>query len=183
MKADTTTIDGYNEMSVEEKLAALEGFEFEDNAGEIERLKSAISKANKEAADWKKKHNELLSEDERQRTAAAEEVEQMKRELDELKKEKAMSQYKAKSLALGMDDAISDAVAKALADGDTDGLFKQLTKFIKLHDEQREVDALKDTPRPEGGGSSNALTREEILKIDDPIERQKRIGENIHLFQ
>jgi hypothetical protein len=35
-KIDTTKIEGYSEMTAEEKLAVLEAFEVEDNASEID---------------------------------------------------------------------------------------------------------------------------------------------------
>ena len=43
-KIDTSKIPGYADMSAEDKLKALEGFEYEDNAAEVERLKNANSK-------------------------------------------------------------------------------------------------------------------------------------------
>ena len=71
MNIDVSTIPGYAEMTAEEKVAALEGYTFEppksvDNA-EVDKLKQAVSKANSEAAEWKRKHNALLSDDDRSR--------------------------------------------------------------------------------------------------------------------
>ena len=43
MKIDTGSIEGYAEMTAEQKLAALEAFEYEDNSSELERLKNAVS--------------------------------------------------------------------------------------------------------------------------------------------
>lgn len=55
MKIDTTAIAGYEEMSTEEKLAALEAYEFEAPAPkdgeEVTKLKAALSKANSDAAE------------------------------------------------------------------------------------------------------------------------------------
>ena len=45
-KIDTSKITGYAEMSAEDKLKALEAFEYEDNAAELEKQKAAVSKAN-----------------------------------------------------------------------------------------------------------------------------------------
>ena len=50
-KIDTSKIEGYAEMTPEQKLAALEGFEYEDNSAELEKQKNALSKANSEAAE------------------------------------------------------------------------------------------------------------------------------------
>ncbi len=43
-KIDTSKIPGYAEMSAEDKLKALEAFEYDDNAAEVERLKGAVSR-------------------------------------------------------------------------------------------------------------------------------------------
>lgn len=74
MKIDTSRIEGYADMSTEDKLKALEGFEYEDNAAELSRQKNAISKANSDAAQWKKKYNEMLSEDERKKQEQADSI-------------------------------------------------------------------------------------------------------------
>ena len=58
-KIDITKIEGYDKMTPEEKLAALEAFEYEDNFSELEKYKNAASKANSEAAEWRKKHNSM----------------------------------------------------------------------------------------------------------------------------
>lgn len=42
-KIDITKIEGYDKMTPEEKLAALEAFEYEDNSSELEKYKNAAS--------------------------------------------------------------------------------------------------------------------------------------------
>ena len=67
MRIDTQKIEGYADMTPEQKLAALEGFEFEvqqQDPAEIQRLKDAVSRANSEAADYKKQLRAKLSDDE-----------------------------------------------------------------------------------------------------------------------
>ena len=52
MKIDTTKIEGYADMSPEQKLAALEGYDMDvpaPDTSEIQRLKEAVSRANSEA--------------------------------------------------------------------------------------------------------------------------------------
>lgn len=60
-KIDTTKIAGYSDMSAEEKLAALEAFEYEDSAPDLQRYKDAVTRANREAAEMKRKYQETLS--------------------------------------------------------------------------------------------------------------------------
>ncbi len=43
----------------------------------------------------------------------------MKKELDELRKDKTISEYKAKLIAQGYNEALASDTAQAMADGDT----------------------------------------------------------------
>ena len=45
MKIDTSTIQGYAEMTPEQKIAYFEGYEFNDNASELAKLQEAIKRA------------------------------------------------------------------------------------------------------------------------------------------
>ena len=156
-KIDTTLIPGYAEMSAEDKLKALEAFEYDDNAAEMERLKGAVSKANSEAAGWKKKHNELLTEDERKKQEDADALANMKKELDELRKDKTISEFKAKLIAQGYDEALASDTAQAMADGDTAKVFANQGKFLEDYAKKVKADAMKKTPKPPAGDGSSDI--------------------------
>ena len=47
-KIDTSKIEGYQDMTAEQKLAALEGFEYEDNSAELEKHKNLLLPYNKD---------------------------------------------------------------------------------------------------------------------------------------
>lgn len=156
-KIDTSKIPGYAEMSAEDKLKALEAFEYDDNAAEVERLKGAVSKANSEAAAWKKKHNELLTEDERKKQEDADALANMKKELDELRKDKTISEFKAKLIAQGYDEALASDTAQAMADGDTAKVFANQGKFLEDYAKKVKADAMKKTPKPPAGDGSSDI--------------------------
>lgn len=150
-KIDTSIIDGYESMTADEKIKALEEFEYNDNSTELERYKAAASKANSEAASWKKKHNELLSEDERKKQEQADSLAQMQTELEELRTSKKISEYKAKFVAQGYDEALAEDTAKAMADGNSEKVFANNQKFLDDYAKRVKADALKKTPRPTPG--------------------------------
>ena len=154
-KIDTSKIKGYAEMSLDDKVKALEAFEYEDNAAELEKQKAAVSKANSEAAAWKKKHNELLSEDERQKQQQAEDIAAMQKELDELRRDKTVSQFTAKFIAQGYDEKLAADTAKAMADGDTDKVFANQQTFLEAYAKQVKASAIQGTPKPAAGAGSN----------------------------
>ena len=152
-KIDTGLIEGYADMTPEQKIAALEAFTYEDNAAELERYKNAVSKANSEAAEWRKKHNALLSEDERQKQANAEELESLKKELADMKLEKTITGNKAQLIALGYDESLAALSAAALVDGDAEKLFANQKAFMEAHDKVLKADLLKATPAPPSGSA------------------------------
>lgn len=156
-KIDVTKIEGYDKMTPEQKLAALEAFDYEDNASELERYKNAASKANSEAAEWKKKHNALLSEDEKKKQEDAESFSQMQKELDDLRKDKTVSQYTAKFIAQGYSETLASETAQALADGDTAKVFANNQKFLEDYAKNVKADALKKTPKPPAGAGSGDI--------------------------
>lgn len=150
-KIDISSIDGYESMTAEDKIKALESFEYNDNSAELERYKTAVSKANSEAASWKKKHNELLSEDERKKQEQSDNIAQMQKELDELREGKKISEYKAKFIAQGYDETLAEDTAKAMATGNIEKVFANNQKFLDDYAKNVKADALKKTPRPAAG--------------------------------
>ena len=183
-KIDTSKIEGYASMSAEDKVKALEAMEYEDNAAEVERLKNANSKANSEAAEWKRKHNALLSDEDKRKQEDADARAAMEKELADLRKEKTVSEYKAQYLAQGYSDKLATETAQALADGDTDKVFANQQKFLDEYAKTVKADALKKMPKPGSGGTGGDTpkTREEIMKIKDTAERQAAIAANLDLF-
>lgn len=182
-KIDTSKIEGYDKMTPEQKLAALEGFEYEDNAAEVERLKNANSKANSEAAEWKRKHNALLTEDEKKKQEDADALANMQKELEALRTDKTVSEYKAKFIAQGYSEDLAADTAKALANGDTAKVFANQQRFLEDYAKTVKADALKKTPKPPAGDGSGSMTRDDIMKIKDSVERQSAIAANIELFK
>ena len=153
-KIDVTKIQDYENMTPEEKVTALVDFEYDDGSSEIARYKAAASKANTEAADWKKKHNALLSDEDKKKQERDEELKNLRTEVETLKKEKAVSNNQAQLLALGYDEELAKTTAEAMVKGDTAKVFECQQQFIQAHDKKLETDLLKGTPRPPAGKGS-----------------------------
>lgn len=158
MKVDTSKINGYEDMTPEEKLTALEAYEFEaPNTGEVERLKAALSKSNSENAEWKKKYNSKLSDEEAKAAKEAEEREAMEKELASLRKEKAIGTYKSAYLELGYDAEMAAENAAALHSGDFAKVFANQKRFIEAQKKAAAAGALDKQP---GLSSGNPLSGE-----------------------
>ena len=161
-KIDVTKIEGYENMTPEEKLAVLESFEYEDNSAELEKYKNAVSKANSEAADWKKKHNALLSADDKEKQEKDEELAALRLKVEELTKDKAVTSYKASYVSIGYDEKLAEETAKALAEGDIEKVFANQKKHNETREKTIRADLLKDTPTPPAGGGGDTMTIEKL---------------------
>ena len=164
----TDRIAGYAEMSAEDKLKALEALEEADNSAELERMKNAVSKANSEAAAWKKKHNELLGEEERKKQEQADHLAQVEKELADLRREKTISEYAAKFLGMGYEESLAKETAQAMADGDTEKVFANQVKFNDALKKAAIADKLKSTPRPGAGSDGGTvMTLKKLRTLSD----------------
>jgi hypothetical protein len=166
-KIDTSKITGYAEMSAEDKLKALEAFEYEDNAAELEKQKAAVSKANSEAAEWKRKHNALLSEDEKKKQEQEEKFANMEKELSELREAKSASEYKAQLIGLGYAEDLASKTAKAMVAGDTMTVIANQQKFLDEYTKQVKADTLKKTPKPTPGAGGGTGEMDYAKKIEE----------------
>lgn len=178
MKIDVTKIDGYETMTAEEKLAALEGFEFEeqkpvDNSADIKKLKEALSKSNSEAAEWKRQFREKQTEAERTEAERLEKEKAMLEELEGFRKEKTVSDYRAKCLEAGYDSDLATATAKAMADGDFGTVFANLGTFIENRTKEIEANALKSQPSTTTG---NPPTRANVDDAEVDAFRKAALG-------
>ena len=189
-KIDISKIQNYENMTAEEKVKALEAYEFEvDNSeverlkAEVERLKTAVSKANSEAAEWKKKHNALLSEEERKEAERLEAQQAIEKENAELRKEKAIYESKARFLGLGYDEKLARETAQALVDGDMDKVFaNQQIHIENVKKAERAAGIANDPTPPAGGGGETEITKEQFDKMGY-TERLKLFNEQPEVYQ
>lgn len=167
-------------MTVEELLAlAVEA----PNTDELGKLKNALSKANGEAAEYRKALKEKMSETEKADAERAERQKQIEEELANLRRDKAISESMAQFLAVGYDEELARKSAEAVADNNFAAIFDGMKAFVASHDKAMEAKLLSVTPKPNGGGAAKPKTVEEIMKIADATERQNAIAENIELFE
>lgn len=165
-KIDISKIEGYTDMTPEEKVAALEAIEYEDFSTEVEKYKNIASKANSAAAEWRKKHNALLSEEEQKKQANEEELASLRQQVADMQKKELIAGHKAKFLAMGYDETLADVTAKAMVDGDTDKVFANQKKFLEAHDKSIKAELLGKTPKPPAGGNNgDGMTIEKFRKL------------------
>ena len=116
------------------------------DSAEVEKLKQALSKANSEAAEYRRALREKQTEAERAEAERAEADKAMREELETLRKEKAVSEYKSKCLALDFDADLAAQTATAIADGNFESLFDCLKQFVEATKTKMANDALNRQP-------------------------------------
>jgi hypothetical protein len=161
-KIDTAKIENYANMTAEEKLAALEAFEYEADNPDAERLKAAVSKANSEAAELKRQLKARMTEDEQKEAERAANEAAIKAELEALRKDKAITESKSEFLALGYDEKLASDTAVALAAGDMKKVFANQKTFQEALQKAATAASLAGSPTPPAGGAKKAPTKEDI---------------------
>ena len=171
-------IENYESMTPEEKVAALESYE-PDMSGWV--AKSVADKHASEAADYKKKWREAVSEDEAKKAQDAEERATLLARVEQLEKEKAVSTYIAAYTAMGYDENLAKSSAEALVKGDTETLFANQ----KLHNEKQEkalrAELLKQTPPPAAGKTETSVDKNAFAKLS-LADKQKFAAENPEVY-
>lgn len=138
------------------------------------KLKTSLTNANSDAANWKKKYQETLSEEEQKRIAQQEEYNALVKERDSLKKDKTISEHYANLIALGYDDALAKETASAMYDNDYQKVYDNQKVFIKAQNEKIKAEAMKKNPTPPAGDPKQ-VTKESFDKMtySEMVELQK----------
>lgn len=146
------------------------------------KLKRAMDKASSEAADYKKKYNATLSEQEKASVEQAEEQHRRDERLAELERENSVHKFTESYLDLGYDKESAIAAATAQVDNDVETLFKLQKKILDEKLLAKEQELIKDMPRAKTGVYAS-MTKDQIMQISDREERRRAMAENWELFQ
>lgn len=115
------------------------------------------------------------------------ENEQLKKQVQELLRKDALG--KMATVARGMlgekNISVSDDLIEMLISDDAEKTKSSVDSFITAFQsavEKAVKDALKGNP-PKKTSEPASITKEQIMKVKDPLERQKLINEHMDLFQ
>lgn len=155
----------YKEGMTEDEISAALETVGQGNEAEVNRLKAALSKANSEAADYKKQLRTKQTDDEAAAAAQKEEHDRLLQENADLKRSMALSERKAKLLAMGYDESLADETAAAMVDGDMDKVMANQSKYLEVQKKNIQADAMRKTPRPAAGDDGNGGSMDYAKKI------------------
>ena len=171
-KVDITKIEGYEGMTPEEKIKALEAYEIEDVQPDYSGYvkKDVFDKTASELAGVKKQLKEKMTDDEAAKQKEQEEREELQSKYDKLLHDSEVSKNKAKLLALGYEEKLADDTAEAMVTGDLEKVIANQKKHLEAVEKKVRAEALKDTPKPTGDGDSKTMTLEKLRGMT-PSER------------
>lgn len=171
-KVDITKIEGYEDMTPEEKIKALEAYEIEDVQPDYSGYvkKDVFDKTASELAGVKKQLKEKMTDDEAAKQKEQEEREELQSKYEKLLHDSEVSKNKAKLLALGYEEKLADDTAEAMVTGDLEKVMANQKKHLEAVEKKVRAEALKDTPKPTGDGDSKTMTLEKLRGMS-PSER------------
>lgn len=181
---------GNNEPMSFDDFLAQEGNQAEFDRRVNKAIKTAVTKSEEK---WKALTDDKLTEAEKLAKMTKEEkaeyrAKKAEKELADLKKMNARTELAKTARKMLADESINipDELLSNLVADDADGTKTAVESFAKMYKEAVQAavkEAIKGKPPKAGTGGGNTITKEQIMDIKDPIERQKMIRENINLFQ
>ena len=169
-KIDPKTIEGFDNMTPEQKLQALLGLDVPDPvdlSGYVK--KDALDKVSSEAAAYKKQLREKQTAEETSEAERRAAQERLESELAELKKDKAVSENKARLLGIGYEEALATETAKAIVDGNLDLVFTNQKKHQESIEKAIRAKLLENTPPPGPGSAAGGEEKSESVKLAEQL--------------
>lgn len=155
---DTSKIEGYESMTAEEKVKALESYSFAepDFSGYVK--KDTFDKTASELAQVKKDLKARMTEEEIAKAEHEAELKKYKEQAESLQREKNIADNKAKFISLGYDDAMATETAEALEKGDFATVFKNQQIVIENVKKIAKGEAMASTTPPVGKANEGGKT-------------------------
>lgn len=146
----------------------------------------------KKISTLQKKQQKALSEAQKlgQKNAektADEKIADLESRIAEYEKQQAHAEMmgQARKIIQGKGYSFSDGLISNLVTDDAEQTQSNIDEFVKLFESevQKQVKASLAGKTPKAGGKAPKMTKEQILAIKNPIERQNLIRENLELFK
>lgn len=171
---DTSQISGFAEMNTEQKLEALLKFDIPENVDMSKFVsKEIFDRKASEAANYAKQLKEKMTDDEAKKAEDAKALSELKEELETLRKDKTVSEYTARYIALGYDSALAADTAKAMAEGDMARVFANGEKHKEAMEKKIKEDLINRTPKPDGSGGDDGKEKNSAVEKARELAKAK----------
>lgn len=170
MKIDVSSIEGFDSMTADQKLAALMELEFPDKVDTSKMVsKELFDRKASELAEANKKLKSKMTEDEQKAAeiaeaaeAAAKEKEALLARVAELEKNNTLREYTLGFSNLGFDEKLAAETANLFEEKDSVKFFANMKKFLENYEKAIEKKLMDKTPNP--GGNSNKDDEDAAVK-------------------
>lgn len=145
----------------------------------------------KKFSEWAKKKDAEVDEAKKLAEMNAQqkaeyERDKLQKELDELKQKNTLSEMTKEARRMLSEEEInvSDEIITFLVTNDANKTQENVSAFSKAYKEAVEagIKAAIKGEIPKGGSGNKGMTKDDILKVKDPLERQKLMAEHPKLF-
>ena len=145
------------------------------------KLKSTMDVKLKELGDMTKRERERMTAEELERK----EIEEIKEQNAMLLKEREIANAERRFIQNGCDSELASDGARALIEQDYDALFDVIGKLVDNRIAGEKTQLLKTMPKPQGGGSSSAMTQEQFDKLNykERVELLQKDPETYNKFK
>lgn len=172
MNIDISKIEGYENMTAEEKVKALEAYNLPDPDYTGYVKKDRFDEVSSQLAASKKDLKARMSAEEvakAEQEAAIAEQQKIQADLqskyDELLKKTEIADNKAKLIAIGYDEKLAEDTAKAMVDKDLATVIKNQQTVMASIEKKAKGEAMAATPTPDAGKGTETLTKEQFDKM------------------
>lgn len=174
---DVSAIEGFAEMTAEQKVDALTKFEIPEAVDMSKYVsKEVFDKKASEAAGLSKQLKDRMSEDEKKQTEAEESNKKILEELEQLRKDKTISTYTAQYLGMGYSKELAEDTAKAMADGDMEKVFANGLKHKEAMEKEIREKLMNGTPKPGGSGGNGDDGKDSAVEKAKELAKAKQGG-------
>lgn len=156
---DEKTVNGESKTADEPKPEPVVN---KDN-DEITKLKAALSKANSEAAEWKRQFKATLDKAKQDELEIAEQRKKELEELEMLRTEKRVGSYAKQFMGMGIDPETAESMAKSLPDGVTDEFFSVHKAYLENQRKNADIRALNNQPSLSVGMPPSNVSPEDAM--------------------
>ena len=168
----TESIAGFAEMTADQKVEALLKVEVPDAVDMSNYVeKSVFDKKASEAASLSKQLKDRMTEEEQKKAEAEESNKKILEELETLRKDKAVSDYVSRFIAMGYTKELATDKAKAMVEGDMAKVFEAEEKHNAALEKKIKEDLINSTKKPDGSGGAGGKKEEDLA-----IEKAKELA-------
>lgn len=182
MKINPENIQGFSEMSAEDKISALLGLDIPDPvdlSGYVK--KEAFDKKASEAAEYSRQLKSKMTDEEAEKAEQQRKMVEVQQELSETQKkyadllrESTIAKHTSRFQAIpGYDQKLAQAAAVALVDGDSEKLFEIQQQAAEAIEKTMRAERVSQDPKPTGTVKKSDGSTNPLLEIATAMGKQK----------